>query len=139
MKIQIHRKHGLTLLGAIIIFAVVIALGAIMIKILLKVMERMPPPQSPRDTNIVSVVSFELFQDIQPVSIAMPTFSFAEQEVQALDADAFLSHGEVVIERSTNLVDWTPAGRMGVLGVFNLARDTNPPSPACFYLAVLIP
>lgn len=136
MKIQSRRNHGLSFLGAIIVFACVILLGALLIKILLKVMDKVPPPSDPsHQTNIVSVVSSQVFHSM-PAGVSMPAFQF---DASVLQPSQLLQAADVLIERSTNLVDWEPAWRIGDMSEFNFAADTNPPAPQCFYRAVILP
>lgn len=144
MNIQLAgRNRALTLLGAIVIFACIILLGAILVKCLLKAVENLPPvppPAAGHDTNVVARVLTRAEFEAIPVQHVMPAFEFGGEELQALDAEAFLATGTIVIERSTNLVHWTPAWRVRSLDEFNLAADTNGfGAPQCFYRAVLVP
>lgn len=142
MKIPLHRSDAaLSLFGALIIFALIVLIGGLAIKILLDCVDGVPPPMPPpgRDTNIVAVISQSFHNALESSnSMKMPAFEFSAGEVATLDAETFLSRGEIVIERSTNLMDWTPAWRLSSMNEFNLASDTNPPAPACFYRAVLV-
>lgn len=141
MKIKPNRQAGLSLVGAIIAFGFIMLIGYLLLRILLKILEQNPLPDprtGERDTNIVTVVSSSLYHST-PAAIEMPGFEFDPAELGALDAESFVENGTLLIERSTNLVDWLPAWRISAMSEFNMTADTNPPAPAAFYRAVLIP
>ena len=145
MKLSLDPRRNvraLSLLGAIIIFACVIVLGGLIMKILLKAIEKMPPLTHPStyDTNIVGVVAVNpaIYERVPALkTLQMPEFTWSEQDLSQLDPQAILNHGDIVIERSTNLVDWTPTWRIKDMNNFNLADDTNQ-APWAFYRAVIM-
>ena len=144
MKLHLNHNRnlsGLSLLGAIIIFACVIVLGGLIMKILIKAIEKIPPLTHPStyDTNIVGVVAVNpaIYERVPALkTVNMPNFTFSEHDLSQLDPQAILDHGDIVIERSTNLVDWTPTWRIKEMSNFNLADDTNQ-APWAFYRAVI--
>jgi hypothetical protein len=142
MKLKLNKKRrhsALTLLGGLIIFGVILVFGFILIKILLKTLENLPPIQrSGDDTNIVAVTSVPFYS--VPIKVEMPGFSFSPSDLATLNAEEFSVSGTLIIERSTNLIDWQPAWRISATSEFSFAGDTNGLSlPKCFYRAVIVP
>jgi len=135
MKIKLTlRNKGLSLVGAIIVFGCLLILGYILLKILMRAADLIPPPVyiDPKETNQVTSVTSRQFESIMASeNIVMPAFTFSEDDLEIMTVS---EASTIVIERSTNLVNWEFGWRINVMDEFSFGSDTNQ-APWCFYRA----
>ena len=127
------------MIGLILFCIAVLIIGAIAVYILWRLVQIMnrkadPPPGGGGYTNITSL-DYSGYVPPKNGPITFPEFRFQSGMAMAKDGttDNPLGSGYIVIERSTNMVDWVPVcTNMAISGYHDLA-DTNPAAPAVFY------
>ena len=132
-----HRRSGLGLIALILFCLAIVAIGRVLAYLLWRlsqIMHRKAAPPGGSGTNNTAYVDFDY---IPPNNgpITFPEFKFQGNLPMARDGTTNnpLGSGCVVIERSTNLVDWVPIWSGGMGTTYNDVEDTNDPAPAVFY------
>lgn len=138
MNIRIKRNRGLAMIGLLILVGAILIIAGTIVYMLWRLCQRLlPPTPPPAGTNQVNYVEFT-----QSQPIVMPNFVFAPIEsLPNATAERPLGDALLEVDRSTNMVDWTPLIRTNADHGFNMfVDDTNPPAPAAFYrMKVIVP
>lgn len=134
MKRTPSHNQALALLSAIIVLACVLIIGAIAVKILLKLARSINPPAPPPGTNAVARVTG--FAGITaPGVYEAPRFVFPPLEApvgQTVENPFGTAHLEIL--RSTNLIDWEVIAILtNAVEADIMDYDTNPPPARAFY------
>lgn len=140
MKIRLHKRtDGIVLWLAVILFLLFLVFIGTLVYTIWKAIQRLPKrPSAPDEAAIVQQATADELAQLQaahsnetvtivsatPFYLTVPAFlpSFA-----GVQPDDYL-----VVERSTNLVDWE---LMGAVGEGEEYADTNPPPACAFYRA----
>lgn len=128
------RKSALSLLGAMIILAALGIVVAIIMRFLISLCHHIAPldPPGGGGTNQIAQV-----KGLNEAGILdLPEFVFPEMNVFAsnLTASHGLQNALMLVQRSTNLVDWeTVLTTNDTSHVFLWSDDTNPPPDRAFY------
>lgn len=133
-----HRRSGIGLLALILFCLAIVAIGSALAYFIWRLSQilhrKSPPPGGGGGTNTTEYVDFDY---IPPNNgpVTFPQFQFQSGMQMAKDGttDNPLGSGYIVIERSTNLVDWIPVHTNNWGQQVNDFEDTNPPAPAVFY------
>lgn len=137
MKITTRNDRAITFVGAMIILAFLVAITGLFLAGIAKLARKIDNSGGGSgNTNAPAAFTFEEFTDSIPVG--MFTFEIPAEPWETPESVA-ASIQLVVIERSTNLVDWQPIYSTTNLSVLSdpASVDTNRPWPMAFYRGMI--
>lgn len=134
---HLRRQSGLALVSAIIVMVCILIIGGIVVKLLLRLSERINPPAPPEGGTNVTATAASGFAGITAPGVwKAPQLQFPALPTPAGQTSAKpFGTARMEIERSTNLVDWEtiavvadPSGDVDIMSL-----DTNRPPARAFY------
>jgi len=134
-----RRQSGLALVAAIILCVCVLIIGGIVVKVLIRLAERINPPAPPPDsgTNLTVTATSSGFAGITAPGVwQAPVLQFpALPTPSGQTASKPFGNARLDVERSTNLVDWEVIATVNDItgDVDIMALDTNRPPDRAFY------
>ena len=133
-----RRQSGLALVAAIILCVCVLIIGGIVVKVLIRLAERINPPTPPPDsgTNLTVTATSGFAGITAPGVWQAPVLQFpALPAPSGQTASKPFGNARLDVERSTNLVDWEVIATVSeVTGDMDImALDTNRPPDRAFY------